>query len=363
MSTTLSKVKISGYNNPDWVIEWINNNSGIVVTNKSLDDLIKKPPSVLLTYEKELLLNTDKIFQFINKSNIKNLVVITMHLYLFDKKLLEKINNLSAQKNVTFLSMGSILSGYKNIKCYAFDVIEHAISNDFNFLLSCELKQNRNPVKDFAFFVHMQDDFRKFIWQELKHSEVFKNSLVFQNSRKKMDNVENAQKNLYKKLSDIGASKNITEALKGWVYTPNLKIYEQIFCEIVIESQNQNPLSDLSEKTYRPISLNIPFVFLGQKQMFAKLINDGYKIIDNGFFYKHWHSDLPLKQKLPYLIEFLTEIKKDVFLRKKLEQMANDNYQNFWTKRKLHYITNNYNVIKKSLGNNLVQQIYSSLNF
>ena len=92
MSTTLSKVKISGYNNPDWVIEWINNNSGLIVTNKSLDDLTKKPPSVLLTYEKELLINTDKIFQFVNKLNIKNLVVITMHLYLFDKKLLEKNN-------------------------------------------------------------------------------------------------------------------------------------------------------------------------------------------------------------------------------------------------------------------------------
>ena len=363
MSTNLSKIEIFGYNVPEWVKEWLNANSGVTVINKTFEDFKSKPPLVFLTFEKELWKKTDKIFEVMNQAKIKNLVVVSNHLYLFEDNLLKKINELSKDKNVTFLTMGSILTGYENIKCYSFDVIEHSISNDFNFLLSNELKQHRNPTKDFAFFIHMQDTFRKQIYDGLAKSNVLNNSVLLKNSKENILQIVKAQNVLYDSLKEIGANDNILQALKGWGFTPNFEVYEKVFCEIVIESSNEHTLSDLSEKTYRPIALNIPFVFLGQKLMYDKLHKDGYKLIDNDNFYRHWHGNESLEKKLPYLIDFLETIKQDKNLRKKLEQMAEHNYANFWTKRKLNYISNNYKIIKKVLGENLVQKIYSKLNF
>jgi hypothetical protein len=46
-----------------------------------------------------------------------------------------------------------------------------------------------------------------------------------------------------------------------------------------------------------------------------------------------------------------------------MTDIAQHNYENFWTKRKLKYISNNFKNLKECFGNSLVQTIYKNLNF
>lgn len=359
----LKKIVVSGWNVPDYFINWVNDNSGITVQNRSIESFIENPPSIFLTTGSEIRHNMETVFELMDKCKIKSVVIISGHIYKFTDEKLKKINELAKDKNVTILSMGSSLNGYENIKSYQFDLIEHVISNDLNFLLSCELKNNRNPKKDFTFFVNMKDDFRKIVYDGLKDTGVFENSLIFASEKEQMKTLSDNQELIFKKINEIYTNNNMLNALKSWNALPNFKVYEEIFCEIVIESRNDGALADLSEKTYRPIALNIPFVFLGHGLMYQKLLKDGYTLVDNSSFYKEWHKNVPLPERMPALINFLQQIRVDQNLRKQMELMAQHNYENFWTKRKFTFFKNNYTIFTNCFGENLIQKIYKNLNF
>lgn len=359
----LKKVKIPGVNVPSYWVDWIYNNSGIIVENIPLQSLRENPPSIFVTEEMEIWENIESVFETMNKCNIKSIVVLTMHVYRWTEEMLKRLNELSKNKNVTLISMSQQIVGYENFNCYPIDFTEHGISNDFNFLFTCELKEKRNPTKDFGFFVNMKRPDRIQIYNGLKNTDIFDNSIVLANQKTDMDRLFGWQQQLYQALDQVTLNDNIFNALKCWNgVLPNFKAYEDIFCEIVIESMITGPRADISEKTYRPIALNVPFVFLGHPLMYQKLLKDGYMIIDDGNFYKNWHKDISIEERIPSLITFLQKIKKDQIFRKEMEIMAQHNYENFWTKRKLSYIYNNYTTLKKCFDENLVQKIYKNLN-
>ena len=143
---------------------------------------------------------------------------------------------------------------------------------------------------------------------------------------------------------------------------PNFKIYEQVFCEIVLETRNQGNWH-FSEKTFRPISLGIPMVHLGHKPMYDKLLEYGYHLYDNNF-YQQWHKHIELEEKLPYLEKFLTHINSSESAQKQMEQTAQHNYQHFWNHRKLYFYTHMNHTFESIFGgNNLVHDIYNEMNF
>jgi len=364
MPTSLDKVEITGLLCDNWVCDWVYSNSGIIVKDKTFDEVENNLPNCILIYEKAIWQNSDRVLQLIKNDKVETIAVYVGHIFLFPDKVAQELNEIAKRKNIIFLSMSQKLIGYKNIKCYSFDTIEHAISNDFNFLLSCELAEHRNPTKDFIFFVHLKQDDRKTIWNYLKDTKIFDNSIVFANNKQQMINVGKPQDEFYAEIKKVTINDNISSAIKGWGgYAPNFKAYEEVFCEIVIESRNDGLVGDLSEKTYRPIALNVPFVFLGHPLMYKKLIADGYQIVDHDNFYMHWHNDTELSLKLTKLEKFLNEIKVNKDLKNQMVIAAQHNYKNFWTKRKLQYIKNNYKILNECFGKNLVNQIYNNLNF
>lgn len=361
----LKKLTIAGYRVHDWMIDWVYANSGIIVENKSIEQLVKESPPVFLTNENEVWKDLDTLLKIMKESSIKSMVILAIHVYSIDQKQLKRMNEIPEGKEITIISMSNTVHGiekYKNLTGYTFDVVEHGISNDFNFLLTLELKKNRQPTKDFLYFVNQKDKFRNTIYNFLKNTDVFDNSLIFANVPGKVEEIENWYKGFFERLNSVSMNNNVYNAIRSYGGTlPNYKAYETGFCEIVIESKNDGDSGDLSEKTYRPLSLNIPFVFLGHPLMYQKLKKDGYMIIDNGTFYKEWHQDIELEKKLPALLNFLNQIKHDNNLKKQLQDMAQHNYNIFWTKRKFDYIENNYKILTKCFGTNLVERVYKSL--
>ena len=141
---------------------------------------------------------------------------------------------------------------------------------------------------------------------------------------------------------------------------PNFKMYEQAFCELILETRNAGSWH-FTEKTFRPIAMGIPVVHLGHKPIHARLLAMGYRLYDNGF-YQQWHTETALEKKLPYLESFLTHIKNDKSAQAQMEQIAQHNYQHFWNQRKLHYYTHIQQVFDSIAGENtLTHKIYKQL--
>lgn len=347
---------------PDFVHDWIYQNSGLKVKNVSIQSIADQKPKTFLVYEDYILKNYETVFETMNKNGINEVVIFIYHVYMFDKAFLEKIDRLSAGKKVSLICMSFAPSGLENIKTYYYDLFEHVISHDFNYLLAIKMKKKRDPVLDFMFLVNTKTEFRRKLKDALYYSGILANSFVGKNATKKFDDMDfvGKQKAI---LEQIDRNSSISHALNSWGILPNLEAYEKVFCDIVVESESINEYADLSEKTYRPIALGIPFVFLGSKTMYDKLLRDGYKIHDYDHFYEHWYSDNTFDEKISYLVNFLKIIKNTSSVRESMEQTARHNLNNFWVQRKLDYRTKNYEILSECFDGTAVDEIYDSLNF
>lgn len=347
---------------PNFVHNWIYDYSGLRVKNVSIQVIAHQKPKTFLVYEDYIKKNYETVFETMNKNSINEMVIFIYHVYMFDKEFFEKIDRLSAGKKVSLVCMSYAPSGLKNIKTYYYDLFEHVISHDFNYLFAIKMEKKRDPVLDFMFLVNTKTEFRRKLKDALDHHGILANSFVGKNATKKFDDMDfvSKQKAL---LGQIDRNSSISDALHSWAILPNLDAYEKVFCDIVVESESVNEYADLSEKTYRPIALGIPFVFLGSKSMYDKLLRDGYQIYDCDNFYKHWHSDKTFNEKITYLVNFLKIIKNTSSVRESMEQTAKHNLNNFWVKRKLDYRTKNYEILSACFDWTAVDEIYDSLNF
>jgi len=284
-----------------------------------------------------------------------------MHLYDWPKYLLDMFNELGKSKKVTFLIMSYDLKDYDNINVNVIDFSEHVIAHEFNYLLSLELHERRKPTHDFLFASVLKDNFRTTIHSYLKNGSFLDNSILLTGQGVK--SAYDYRDQFIETLSKIPENHTFLPALQSWGSGfPNMSVYEKIFCEIVLESRNIGK-SDISEKTYRPFSLNIPILFLGTKEMYQKLINDGYLFADKDNFYDSWHQERPLDQKLDKLGSFIMSIKNDTGLRQELVKVAKHNYENFWARRKLSYLSTNYKNLKKCFNKSFAEIIYNNLNY
>ena len=250
---------------------------------------------------------------------------------------------------------------YNNIKIYSIDNFENVISHSFVLLLSQILHKKRQPTKMFSMQTVFKDNFRKTVGNYLQESALWKDfpPSPLTNSTA-----------LYKKAADVlqhleqhyGPGQHI-HALKSFGNgLPNFKMYEQVFCELILETRNSGSWH-FTEKTFRPIAMGIPVVHLGHKPMYDRLLAMGYRLYDNGF-YQQWHTETALEKKLPYLESFLTHIKNDKLAQAQMEQIAQHNYQHFWNQRKLHYYTHIQQIFNSIAGENtLTHKIYKQLDF
>jgi hypothetical protein len=363
--------KIPALECPWYVKDWISKWSGIVCHDITLEQLAEARPDNFVVDEKYFIKNMEKIFDTIEQNGIKGMVIYSSHIYIFNESLLERLDQLSAGKNVHFISMSYKVNTFRNVIAHTCDDYEHALTHTFNYILSERLSSRRAPSHDFLFMVNTKNEFRSSLRLALEESGVLDNSIIGSHSDRDLNELRKKYDQLIFSIENQLPGNMCLDALKSWgPGVPNIPAYEKTFCEIVVESVNTNldttqdsAFSDLSEKTYRPIALNVPFVFLGSEEMYHKLINDGYQLVDDGVFYHKWHRASDLQTAVPDLVVFLKKIIADNNLRKNLESMAAHNHKNFWTTRKLAHQSDNLDTLKKCFGESPFDTIYDCLNF
>ena len=361
---------------PDYVKDIISGWSGIQFQDMTLQEVAVLKPKTFLTNEDYLLSNMDKIFEVMEQNGIKEIVIHAGHIFKFTHAIFEKLNRMAEGKKVHFISMSYMLKNYSNIISHSHDVTEYNISHDVNLIFCERLKLKKSPKLDFIFIVNTNNPFRQQLSSALEQSGVLKNSIVSNSGHDEYDRLREKQKKMIDFLKGECCNGMCADALSSWVTVPNFSAYEKCFCEIVVESANGKfddirdgvthrggIFTDLSEKTYRPIALGVPFVFLGSEDMFNKLIRDGYQLLDYDDFYKKWHNRTNLQTSISHLIYFLEKIMVDKDLRHKLEAMAKHNYHHFWVNRKLAHRKNTLQICKDCFGESFYDRVYDYFNF
>lgn len=364
-----NQTKIPAVECPWYVKDWINKWSGLECYDTTLEQVAETKPKTFVVNEDFMIDNLEKVFQVMERNNMKELVIHAMHIYKFNHDILDKLDRLAEGKKVHFISMSYMVDTFKNVKAHSHDMVEHGISHDFNFMFAENLQSKRRPRFDFIFMVNRKNVFRNRINDALEQAGIFKNSIVRNGGPEHFKQLEKRQNDLFKLIESKNPNHQCLDALRSWAILPDLKAYEQSFCEIVIESTNthddttyDSEFADLSEKTYRPIALGIPFVFLGSKKMLDKLHADGYLVVDDDSFYDTWHSSMDIDSKISHLIDFLNKIRSDKEIKAKLEGMAKHNYKNFWLSRKLEHRKKNYKICRDCFGEGPVDKIYDLMN-
>jgi len=355
---------------PSYVKDFMTKWSGFDFQDMTLEQISKTRPKTFVVDENYILENMENTFKTMEKNDIKEMVIHAFHIYKFNNHILEKLDKLSAGNKVHFISMSYKVKTFRNIKAHSYDSVEHGISHAFNYILAERLRSRRVPSHDFLLTVNTKNEFRRRLCQRLEQSGVLKNSVVSTAGRENFYEILEKHQAIFDSIEQQLPGNMCLDALRFWGSVPNFSAYEKIFCEIVVESTNtgldtthDSPFSDLSEKTYKPIALGIPFVFLGSAEMRNKLIDDGYRLVDDGEFYAKWHSAVDLQTAVSHLVEFLSKITVDKYLRKNLESMAAHNYKNFWVDRKLAHQSNNLKILKECFGESPYDRIYDCFDF
>jgi hypothetical protein len=327
------------------------------------------PTDCLVVYEESYLVHRESLIDCLKEGKLKTLVIFNTHPFLFNDSTLTEINTLSKTFDIHILCDGHYAKRYDSLTVHNFGLCEHTVSHHFNFLLSLTLeKRKKEHEKTFLLQVVEKDEFRKTVTGGVAASDL-SDDVIFTNRRGKFGSAELMDK--HNSLIDSIEKKykichDIIAAINGFGVAPNFAMYERSFCEIVVETKNTGAYH-LTEKTFRPICLRMPIIFLGSKIMYDELCAYGYTFYDNNFYHR-WHdNDLKLQDRVQILVEFMHHIKEDSTARKKMQVIADHNYNLFWIERKLNYYKNWHNIMKKILKDkdisNRVDDVYSWCNF
>lgn len=358
---------------PNWVDSFLTDFGGLRQLDVvSLDDIgVTNTIDCLVVFEDQYL-DLKKRRLLINAlegKNINTLVIFNPHVFFFDHEVLDELDKLAANFDIHVLCQGHYARKYDNIKLHHFELAEHTISHHFNLLLSTRLQARRNPEKTFLIQVVQKDQFRKTVMQGITASQIGQD--VISPLRKDKGSwvlfepkIAVLRKFIKEKYpNDIHAQSALNGFGNG---LPNFSLYEKSFCEVVIETKNTDSYH-FTEKTFRPIALCVPVIFLGSKAMYEELYGYGYRFYDHDF-YKYWHDESKtLGERVERLVSFMQHVKDDEGAREQMSDTANNNYQLFWNKRKLYYYQNWNNIFDQICkGKNIervVESVYSNCNF
>ena len=370
---------VVGLDLPDWLKDQFYYESGFVVKNQSIEQL-EKTDLPLVVFEIQLVdLYKEKTKWQEFKRSIKDLdlshmVIYSRDMYSWPTDLFIQLNSLGEHRNFHVISNSAAPSDYRNLKFHIRNELEQNLNDPVFESLAFELQRNRTTTsKDFLFATVLKNEFRRTVHDYLMENQLLNNSIVMVGSKvlddetleitpqhsNLIDDIKNATKDDHF-INGLDALVTPVNNL-GLVGAPVFPAYEECFCEIVLESSHQG-ISDLSEKTYRPILLGIPIVFLGSQEMYSKLIADGYQLPGDAFYSK-WFTSNDLQDRLGALKLFCQKIIDDENLRGQLSASAQHNFEVFWTKRHSRNKKQNLEIMHESFGDeNLITQIYKSLN-
>jgi hypothetical protein len=366
MQSADTTIPIYGLELPDWVVNFCYDFGGISlspINQSQLLELCKQSPvKHLIVYEQFVTDHTEILMNLLQQQRVESLTIYKNHPFAFTDALMDRLNTVAMTADINIIVNGYYNNVYNNIKIYSIDTWEHSISHSFVLLLSRLLHKKRQPTKMFSIQTVFKDDFRKTVGTYLRESALWTDFFSLP--------LTDSSTPLYKKVADVlqhfkqqyGDGQHISALTSFGNGLPNFKMYEQTFCELILETRNSGSWH-FTEKTFRPIALGIPVVHLGHKPMYDRLLANGYRLYDNGF-YQQWHAECALEKKLPYLENFLTHINSNTAVQEQMEQIAQHNYQQFWNQRKHYHYTHIQQIFDSIAGENtLTHKIYKQLDF
>lgn len=313
----------------------------------------------------ELIISSKKFEVFkkiITKYKPIQITIVINHIFKVPKNHLDQLDQLANLIKINLIVHGTILGEYKNLNVYELNLSEQQLGHHDLYVAGKILKQNINIKYDFMAVVNLKkNQYRKKIFDYLNSTNIFQNSKIQANDPKQFEIFQNKSKKLFEYLQNYKAGKSLHTAYGNTMTLPPFHLYEKCFCEIVVESGNLDA-GDISEKTYRPVLLGKPIVWLGNNLMFKKLQKDGYKFYDNNF-YDNWFQLALEKDKLQHLYNFLDHIKQSNQAKIQMEKIAKENYINFWHTRKIDIPYQNYKMLKQCFGDSLHEVAYNYCDF
>jgi len=359
-----------GLDLPSWVAEFFRESGGVNLQEIDLTQLsqICQHQTIDRLFVDESFVDEKrsdsphiKVIDLMEQGRVRALIVYSNHPWHIPTSIMNKLDNLATSCPVTIIVNGYFERTYRNIKVHNIDAWEQLISHYFNLLLAQELHKSRQPTKTFMIQTVFKDPFRKAIGDQLRGSKIW-HQFATSEGTNTSESLDVGKQKLIQDLERQHGTGQYINALRAFGNgLPNFKIYEQAFCELVLETRVTGDWH-FTEKTFRPIALGIPIVHLGHRPQHDRLLDYGYLLYDNGF-YEQWHSESDTKEKLSCLTAFLDHIHDSETARDKLAQTAQHNYQLFWNKRKNKYYSHTQTMFDLICGGDtLLSTVYKRMN-
>ena len=318
------------------------------------------PTDKLVIYEAEYLKQPDQWHTRVANGTIGRLLILNDHPFVFTDAVLSKINSLPYANRIGIFCQGywATTESYPNIVSEHVNFHEHFFSHHFIFLLSRQLKKHRQVTKDFLWYTLPKDPYRKQFVDGFRDSPLLSNSLIsFGEDKQAFYDQSTDRMTQLKQKYGTGQWVNGLQCYGAGL--PNMKAYEQVGCEIVLETANAGSWH-LSEKFFRPIGFAIPIVLLCSEKIMNTIKGYGYEFYDHDNFYKRFQSTDDVPTRVNLLKQFMTHIKQDQPFE--MQKIADKNYDHFWNKRKNIYYDRVMSAWRKLVGGeNLLDNIYNDL--
>ena len=195
--------------------------------------------------------------------------------YLNNKEFLEWLNQLE----LTIITDGKLGSVIETIlkKCNIVDLPPYYSGVTFQFHLSTI--KTHDPSKDYFCLMHDKPmrDHRPAMFRKLTEKSLLENGLCNFNKEINLDDFENAYGDDYKKTIPNDGSRQTF---------PIMTYYDQTSLELVVETLGRNGDTDIfypTEKTFKPIAMNHPFMILAPRDHLKNIRDMGFKT-----FGEHW---------------------------------------------------------------------------
>jgi len=354
---TANNFTINSYQVPQWVLDFVYDFGGFVC--RPIDS-VSEHIETLFIYETSYLESPERWHGLLANNTIGRLVVFNDHPFLFTDRVLTDINDSGVADRLRVFCWGhwQERNRYPNVISRHMDIGEHFFSHHTIFLLSRKLRQIRRPVKDFLWYTVPKGQYRRSFVDAFSRDPLLNNSIVTFDSAS--DGLGVAASDRIDQMRELYGHGDWINGLRCYGNgLPNMKAYEQVACELVLETANQGSWH-LTEKFFRPVAFGVPVILLADREIHDKVLTYGYKFYDHGDFYEKFHSTDDVGHRIQHLRDFMVHIKQQ--RPAAMQEIADHNYQIFWNQRKNAYYDTAMRYWKELIGNdNFLDDMYDRM--
>jgi hypothetical protein len=303
-----------------------------------------------------------KNFDVLKLTDKKNYIIVDDD-YRFLNQMSELDRLCEGKKNFAFISLRKINNTYKNINCYSLKLTDLWCHHDIiKYLIDTWHKKRKNNTLDNFLCLSsssLDNKDKRIIDRSQLHNKI--KNLLGDNLFKKPTRSDVELYNNRDKFNSWMKQKFHNRNMLGGFGSgmPNFNFYDQVFGEIILETNYYEPVIHISEKTWKPIACKVPCILLLNKHEIEYLEEEGYKLYPT-FLYKELKECENYDEVFETFKKFYNHFKNDNRVKEELKKMSTENFAHFWRHRS-HWETASKE-LTKIFGYCPIDQIYDQLN-